>query len=188
MADAQIGVVCRGGGCAANRVVGKSSQRGLCSYCCSGSRCGQSLQLRQRVHAAAVVGRGCNGGLHIGQVIAGDAGDGQRLQLGQAGGRAASCSTQHRSDRAHHRLQLGRGVGGCCRQCGHGVVDGGQVTSGDSADTGIGVHAGRGGAAAAAIGKGGQRGLRSPSCGGGGGGHGLQFSQCVDAAAVVRGG
>ena len=124
--------------------------------------------------------------MHIGQVIAGDAGDGQRLQLGQAGGRAASCSTQHRSDRAHHRLQLGRGVGGCCRQCGHGVVDGGQVTSGDSADTGIGVHAGRGGAAAAAIGKGGQRGLRSPSCGGGGGGHGLQFSQCVDAAAIRR--
>ena len=187
LADARVGVVCRGGGWAACGVVGKSGQRGLCSHCCGGPRCGQTLQLRQCVHAAAVVSRGCNGVLHGGQVVAGDARDGQCLQLGQARGRATRCGTQHRVNGIDHGLKFGRGVGGCRCQREHGIVDGGHVASGDSADTRVVVIAGGGGATASAASKSGQRSLRCRSSVGGCSRNALQVSQIAHAAAVVRG-
>ena len=124
--------------------------------------------------------------MHGGQVVGGYAGDGQRPQLRQGRSRSASCGVKHRVDSGYHRLQFGRGVGCRGSQCGHGVVDGGQVASIDIADTRVDVHAGRGGSTISAVRERGQRGLGSRCFGGGCGGQTLQFSQSVHATAVVR--
>ena len=187
IADTRIGVVCRGGGWAAGRVVGKSGQRGLRCGCCSVGTCGgHTLQRGQCVYTTAIVGRGCNGGLHGRQVVDGDARDGQCLQLGQAGGRATRCGTQHCVNGIDHGLKFGRGVGGCRCQCEHGIVDGGHVASGDSADTRAGVIAGGGGAAASAASKGGQRVLRGGCLHHSGIGQHLKLGEGIDAAAIRR--
>ena len=182
--DAGIGINTGRGGRAAT-TSRKSGQRGLRCRSRGGGRGGHALQFCQGVHAAAVVGRGCNGVLYRKQVVVGDARDGQCLQLGQSGRYAPSSGAEHSVNCSHHRLQLGRGVDGCSAQASHSIVDNNQVVRRDTTYTRVGIHTACRGGAARVNDKSGQRRLRRCGLCRSDIGQYLELGERVNTAAVV---